>query len=337
MSRSFLRHRVLLQGLLYNVLMRPFDEHLINTVAQYTDKTVTDIRPLGAGHINESFLVETDTVSYVLQCLNSSLYADHLAELEDNYLQYRMACERAGVRPGEWICPEWLKTRDSLFFHTDAGKKIWRLYRFIPGDDPEPGEPFIAGAGLGKIHKILRACDSTGVKPIHPDLHDLKAYYDKYLAVDDVQERESELDKVISDNIGKMLDITVPADAVIHGDAKISNMIMQEGKVIGFIDLDTLMPGSVYDDLADCVRSCCMRDNGEIDREAADKLLDGYETGAGMKLSSDMRKIAHKNVLKNRFMLGLRYYTDHLTGNRYFAESYPGQNLQKAKRLLLGL
>ena len=33
-----------------------------------------------------------------------------------------------------------------------------------------------------------------------------------------------------------MLDISMPGDAVIHGDAKISNMIMQAENVIGFIE-----------------------------------------------------------------------------------------------------
>ncbi len=332
--KKFLVQRVLLKALLYNILMSSGYEHLINTAAQFTGKTVTDIRPLSGGHINESFLVTTDADSYVLQCLNSSLYSEHLTELEGNYLQYRAACERAGVRPGEWICPEWFKNRSGRFFHTDADGIIWRSYRLIPGDAPAQDELYEAGAGLGRLHRILRGCDTAAIRPILPDLHNLRAYYDKYLETGDVPGREAGLDRAISDNIDKMLDVSVPTDAVIHGDAKISNMIMQGGNVVGFIDLDTLMPGSVYDDLADCIRSCCIRDNGEVDMAGFDMLLNGYEAGVGTKLPSDMRELALMNVMKNRFMLGLRYYTDCLTGSRYFIETRPGQNLQKAKQLL---
>ncbi len=335
MSRSFLGSMFFIKGLLYNIPMRSDNEQLLSTVAQYSVNTVTDIRPLGNGHINVSFLVTSDTGSYVLQCLNNALYADHLAELEGNYLQYHSACERAGVRTGAWICPEWLKSRSGQFFHKDPDGKIWRLYRYIPGDTSSPAEPFEAGEGLGRLHKILRRCDKTGVRPVLPGLHDLKSYYDKYLAVCDGTRQVPELDRVISDNIEKMLDISVPADTIIHGDAKISNMIMRDGQVIGFIDLDTMMPGSPIDDLADCIRSCCIRDNGKIDTDMACRLLDGYETGAETELMPDMRSLALMNVQKNRFMLGLRYYTDHLTGKRYFTESYPGQNLQKARLLLL--
>lgn len=307
---------------------------LISVTSKYLTESVTDIHPLDGGHINSSYLVMTDTDKYVLQCLNSDLYTDHLTDLTNNYLQYKSACERTCGSDDKWICPEWLKTENGQFFHTDISGKTWRLYRYIPGDTVVTAEPFTAGMGLGKMHRILRACKAEDITPILPDLHNLKHYYAKYLAIVDVPKRDTELDRVISDNIDLMLVSSVPSDAIIHGDAKVSNMITHNDTVVSFVDLDTLMPGSVYDDLADCIRSCCMSKNGEIDSECVDRLLEGYEAGADMRLNSDMREMVNSNVRKNCFILGLRYYTDHLTGNRYFAESYPGQNIEKASRLL---
>ena len=307
---------------------------LINVISKYLTEPVTDIHPLDGGHINSSYLVMTDTDKYVLQCLNSDLYTDHLTDLTNNYLQYKSACERACDPNDKWICPEWLKTENGQFFHTDISGKTWRLYHYIPGDTGATAEPFTAGMGLGKMHRLLRSCKEEDITPILPDLHNLKYYFDKYLAIGDVPKRDTALDKAINDNIDIMLASSVSSDAVIHGDAKVSNMIIQNDTIVSFVDLDTLMPGSLYDDLADCIRSCCISKNGEIDSDCVDRLLKGYEAFADMRLNSDMIEMVIKNVRKNCFMLGLRYYTDHLTGNRYFAESYPGQNIEKASRLL---
>ena len=95
----------------------------------------------------------------------------------------------------------------------------------------------------------------------------------------------------------------------MNTDAKIGNMIIRNGKVAGFIDLDTIMTGSVFDDIADCVRSCCLNDEGNIENTEFMDLIRGYEQTSGTVFTLSQKDLIRKNIEKNRFLLGLRYYT----------------------------
>ncbi|MBR5407141.1 MAG: aminoglycoside phosphotransferase family protein [Lachnospiraceae bacterium] len=310
-------------------------EELINN---FISEPVNGISELAGGHINASFLVDASE-KYVLQRLNKNLYGGHLKELEHNYLQYSSACRESGNYVGKWYCPVWLRSRNGSFFHTDNAGNIWRVYRYMPSD-PVPvmssrDGAFGIGRSLGKLHRILGKC--TDIKTIETTkhLHDLEYHYGKFRMQDSSKtERVEELDHIISSKIDSMLHITVPAGKTIHGDAKVSNMIFEDGEAVGFIDLDTIMTGSVFDDIADCLRSCRAYEDGASEAEIITWFNMGYEEGAGIVFSKDEAELALQNVSRNRFVLGIRYYTDYLSSEGYFTEEYPGQSLEKARRLL---
>ncbi|MCR5357156.1 MAG: phosphotransferase [Lachnospiraceae bacterium] len=307
---------------------------ILNVLKAFIYDRIEAVEVLEDGHINSSVLVKGREL-YVLQCMNNRLYSNYLDELEHNYLKYRAACEKLYKNPGEWYCPDWIKDREGRFFHKDSDGNIWRLYRYIPSDDQHGAceNTYSIGKGLGKLHKVLREC--TDIKTIGSTahLHDLTYHYDKYRMQDSsVMERIEEIDRFILNNIESMLSITVPEGGVIHGDAKVGNMLFKGGEVIGFIDLDTLMHGSLYDDIADCMRSCCIDDRGDVDSDRATKLYCGYEDGSESRLSEDEISLIGRNLSRNRFMLGLRYYTDYLSGEGYFSGS-PAQKLEKVRAL----
>lgn len=325
----------------------------------YISETVRSIDRIDSGHINTSFLVKADA-DYILQRLNARLFGDCLEAIRGNYLAYRQACRDIYGSSEDWICPQWIENREGDFFTADDEGGIWRMYRYIPGDIiqaatyrhdcPHGSGPvsrssdcdlsrddsvYEIGLGLGRMHRILVSCDKRDITPVIPHLFDLHHYYREYLNIKDtLNPRIEELEKIIRNNITDQLEIRVPGDGVIHGDAKTANMVFRDGRVIGFIDLDTIMPGSLYDDLSDCIRSCDTG-GGEADRDMIARFLEGYEEGSDTALSPDAIREIIRNTMKHRFMLGLRYYTDYLEGNRYFREEYPGQNLDKARRLLL--
>ena len=341
-------------------------------IRQFTNETVDEIKSIPGGHINESFLV-TGKKRYVLQRVNASLYGNALKVLGSNYLCYREACRglaksAAHRAPGgrnlhtdntfEWQCPEWMQTKDGGYFHTDEAGRIWRMYEFIPGEimtgKETETDAFALGEGLGRLHGILNTIPAGAVTGVLPHLHDLKYYYEEFRKYDftgamgeskaagggnDAKvlsaARDPELEHIIRDNIKGMLNETDPAKSIIHADAKAGNMIFREGKVVAFIDLDTMMEGSIFDDLADCMRASCVDKNAGLMEERIHALLDGYEEGAKVVLSSKEREYARANLISNRFMLGLRYYTDFVSQAGYFREEYPGQNLEKARSLLL--
>ncbi len=318
------------------------DDIYTDILKEYTDEHIDNICDLTGGHINYSLLVTAGRDRYVLQCLNPDIFADHLSDLESNYILYRTACEQSaeefGEKLAEWYCPEWVLDRNGQFFHTDEEGRIFRLYRYIEGDKAVSGpgaDVYELGIGLGKMTRILEKCDKNRITAVFPHLHDLDYYYNRFLAVKDpVTDREPLLDKIITENIDEIRKTVLPAKEVIHGDAKLGNMIFRNGKVVGLVDLDTLMYGSVYDDIADCMRSCCMSRDYVLISDRADMLLRGLQEGADITFTTEENSLILNNLKKNCFILGLRYYTDHLKGNKYFTEAHPGDNIERSYRLL---
>ncbi len=318
------------------------DDIYTDILKQFIDDHIDNICDLTGGHINKSLLVTAGGDRYVLQCLNPDIFADYLSDLESNYILYRTACEQSaeefGEKLAEWYCPEWVLDRNGQFFHTDEEGRIFRLYRYIEGDKAVsvPGaDVYELGIGLGKMTRILEKCDKNRITAVFPHLHDLDYYYNRFLAVKDpVTDREPLLDKIITENIDEIRKTVLPAKEVIHGDAKLGNMIFRNGKVVGLVDLDTLMYGSVYDDIADCMRSCCMSRDYVLISDRADMLLRGLQEGADITFTTEENSLILNNLKKNCFILGLRYYTDHLKGNKYFTEAHPGDNIERSYRLL---
>jgi hypothetical protein len=306
-------------------------------ISAYIKDDIKKIGRLSGGHINQSYLIEGKDL-YVLQSLNRTLFEKYTDFIVNNYERYRTACDIYKKKSGQWDYPIWLRDTEGEYLHRDSNGNIWRMYRYLRSDDPEvmrKRDHFKIGKGLGILHNILKNCKDVWNIPATEHLHDLSYHYNEYLKVDPEQDRINEIDDLIKENINRFLNIKVPAGGIIHGDSKVTNMIIREGKVEGFIDLDTIMNGSVYDDISDCARSCCVDDLGKTDTKAFEKLIQGYEEGFGTSFSNDEASLISENITKNRFMLGLRYYTDYLSGKGYFSEEYPGQTLKKACKLLL--
>lgn len=310
---------------------------LEKTVGAYTDENISKIEPLPGGHINMTFLV-TGRGRYILQLLNPQLFAGYTDILEHNYLQYKSACEQNTDKP--WFCPKWIKNRDGRYIYEDENGLIWRMYWYISSDADhglkQMPDVYEIGRGLGRLHKILRSCDDIRSIETTKYLHDLNYFYRKYREQSSSEmPRIRELDQFIETYIDNMLEVIVPPGAVIHGDAKVSNMIIKDGKAAGFIDLDTLMPGSSFNDFSDCARSCCLDENYRVDPQKAFELLRGYQDGAQMQYAEDAIKLQFKSIISNRFTLGLRYYIDYLSQEGYFGIEDPKKELEKAVHLIM--
>ena len=145
--------------------------------------------------------------------------------------------------------------------------------------------------------------------------------------------RDPALEEKINSRIKRFLKHEPDRSPVVHGDAKLSNMLLSDGHVTAFIDMDTVMHGSVLEDIADCIRSACAG-AGRIDRRYYDAILNGYLNEGSMTFSSEMLHLLPETVCRICFELALRYYTDSISGQKYFREAYPGQSLAKAIRYM---
>ena len=301
--------------------------------AGFTRGKTLSVRLLSGGNINESFLIETGEERYVLQRLQRIM---DQTKLEYNYNLYSAVCERRG-----WAYPVWLKNCDGSYFYTDYDGGTWRAYAYINADIPEPplsNETLYAcGRGLAEMHAILRELPEQP-KAVYPHLHDLKRYYDNYLRLLSGGElcrenRDPDLEKIIGEKINEMLSVQPSASSIIHGDPKLQNILFRDGTVIGFLDMDTVMMGSLAEDVADCVRSCCVSD-GRFSASAAKRLLEGYQSSASQDTVEDVKLKLPEVFNKINFELGLRYYTDAISQNKKFRGADPRLLLEKARMRL---
>lgn len=306
---------------------------------EFTDEKVLSVVPLEEGHINDTYIVKTQDKKYVLQCVQRSMDA---AKLKYNYDLYSVSCDRKN-----WLYPKFIKTYEGSYFHKDDKENDWRMYEYIEADVLNAplykDELFACGEGLAEMHDIL---NSVSGKPeaVYPHFHNLDYYYKRYCesikeiesapSKDYILYRDESIEKEIERKAERFLKLKFEESYIIHGDPKISNFLFRNGRVAGFLDFDTVMCGSIFEDIADCIRSCCVSGN-KFDKNSADTLIEGYEKGLSVSrinINCDMKRI-NDAFEKICFELALRYYTDVISKEKIFKEKYPGYLLERAKNL----
>lgn len=145
--------------------------------------------------------------------------------------------------------------------------------------------------------------------------------------------RDKKTEKLIESLIDRFGTFTEGRPYIIHSDAKLSNVLFKDGQVIGFIDFDTITNGSVTVDIADAIRSCCIRD-GKLDKEASGYLLKGYTDLCDTERAKEVKDNFQHDFDKLCFELALRYYIDAISGENYFKDKDMSYKLERARMLL---
>ncbi|MGB1109567.1 MAG: phosphotransferase enzyme family protein [Gammaproteobacteria bacterium] len=130
----------------------------------------------------------------------------------------------------------------------------------------------------------------------------------------------------------------------VHNDTKCNNVLFdaRNHRPLCVIDLDTVQPGLLAHDYGDMLRSALNpyqeNDTGEdehplpMDRFQA--MARGFIQGLGGRFETAELSGLLAGLPVITYELSLRFLTDHLGGDRYFAVQSPGQNLRRAKRQL---
>lgn len=125
-----------------------------------------------------------------------------------------------------------------------------------------------------------------------------------------------------------------------HNDAKLNNLLLHpENEPAVILDLDTVMLGSLLFDLGDGLRS--------ISTSSKEDELDLAQVRIQWEYHQQYREafLAEVDSMLNQvekryisfagpymtFIMGLRFYTDFLEGNRYYSSNYPEHNLVRAR------
>lgn len=317
---------------------------------------VQDIRPLGSGNINDTYLVDAEQ-PFVLQRINTEVFAQP-RQVMDNLCQFvSHAHGRLSQAPfnRRWEVPTVLRTNDDQHHWTDDQGNIWRGLSFVADTTTfdtiqDPHHAIEIGYGLGCFHSLLSDLPSTHLTDTLPGFHITPNYlrqYDAVRAQAKIFSPEEHHCCTLIDTCRYRASVLEDAKAEghlplrsIHGDPKINNILIDTAtrQAASLIDLDTIKPGLVHYDIGDCLRSSCNPLGEEtqqwrsvsFDVALCATVLRGYLASASGFLEAVEYDYIYDAIWLITFELGLRFFSDHLAGNVYFKTQRPNHNLQRA-------
>ncbi len=317
--------------------------------------TIAAVTPLAAGNVNRTWLVRLhDGGRRVLQRLNPAVFPDPGLVMDNLHIVTGHLRRRLRERSTCGLeVPRVLRAANGADRLADPDGGLWRMLTWIEAGPTRRTVDSAAGAAavgrtLGCFHLLLADLDPSLLGDPLPGFHVTPAYLAAYDRVAALTAAATDEERFCAACIGeyRFLADLLQQQAkrlrrqVIHGDPKVANFLFaaDSGQVVSLIDLDTVAPGLLLHDLGDCLRSCCNR-HGEdppdpartrFDADLFSAVLAGYAQAAGDLAGTADRELLLTAVRVLTFELGLRFFTDHLAGDRYFAVDRPGHNLHRA-------
>ena len=319
------------------------------------DQQIAAIVPISGGNVNDSFCVHlTSGRRFLLQRLNPVVFPAPWRVMENLRRVTGHLCRQvATARICSIQIPHIIQSpAGAVTFEDDSGSS-WRLLSWIENSRNFPviestGQAGEVGRLLGCFHHLLADFDSNTLHDPLPGFHQTTRYLRQYDQIKKEEQRASEPERQCAALIDAfreragILETHRPQlrSLLIHGDPKVGNFLFAQNSdtAISLIDLDTVMSGPLLYDLGDCLRSCCNPAGEEIEnpeevvfhREMFAAVMRGYCEQALDLLAEKDRELLLDAAFLISFELGLRFFTDHLTGDHYFRTKWPGHNLRRA-------
>jgi len=314
------------------------------------DGEIKSIEPYGNGHINSTFLLVTDKKRYILQKMNTTIFKDSDA-LMKNICLVTEHLRGKGIETLEVI---FTKGGES-YLKCDEG--AFRVYAFIENtvayDKVDDASIFKAsGKAFGDFQQQLADFDASKLADIIANFHNTPVRFENFcraLEADKLgraAECREEIEFVLSrkEKFSKITDAMSVGDVplrVTHNDTKLNNILMdkESGAARAIIDLDTVMPGSMLYDFGDSIRfgaSTAAEDEKNLDLVHFDiSLFKAYAEGYCGAVKDSITDAEARLMPWGAFMMtaecGMRFLTDYLEGDTYFATKYAGHNLVRCR------
>ena len=313
---------------------------------------VTSIEPYGEGHINVTYLVTTTEKRYILQKMNTKVFPDPV-NLMKNICG---VTEHLRARNIETLTVVPTKSGES-FIH---GKECYRVYDFIENtvtyQKVTDKDIFRnSGRAFGEFQNYLAEFDASNLTETIARFHDTPNRFKNFLNAleKDVCGRAKDCQAEINFVLERKNTYSTCIDAlrtgglplrVTHNDTKLNNILMdaETGKARAVIDLDTIMPGSMLYDFGDSIRfgaSTAAEDEKDLDKVHFDiELFKAYAEGYCGAVKNSITKREADLLPYGSYLMtiecGMRFLTDYLQGDTYFATKYEGHNLVRCRTQL---
>lgn len=310
---------------------------------------VTEICPYGEGHINLTLLVTTTKKRYILQKMNTRVFPDPDGLMANicgvtEHLRAR-GIETLNVVP----------TKDGKTFL--KGDDCYRVYDFIEDTVTYQTASDVnafrnSGKAFGEFQNYLAEFDASKLTETIKRFHDTPnrfANFKEALEKDScnrAKDCRKEIDFILSHEktysvaMDGLKDGSLPL-RVTHNDTKLNNILMdaKTGEARAVIDLDTIMPGSMLFDFGDSIRfgaSTAAEDEKDLSKVHFDiRLFKVYAEGYCGAVKNSITKREAELLPYGAYLMtiecGMRFLTDYLSGDTYFATKYEGHNLVRCR------
>ncbi len=331
---------------------------LKNIVAQFVKELDgADIKPLGKGHINDSFKVEVGGKEYVMQRINHDIFKN-VEELQNNIMRVtthiRQKLSEAQVEDIDRKVLTLTPTLEGKLYYKDEEGNYWRMMDFIKDsmsyEEINPELAYRAGKAFGDFQKMLADLPNGPLFETIPNFHNIESrletfresvrvnksgrLYEVNELVKEIEARADEMCKAERmHREGKLVKRTN------HCDTKVNNILFDnEGNVLCVVDLDTVMPGFVLSDFGDFIRTGANKgaeDDQNLDNVAVDlDIFEGYTKGYLENAASFLTDVEIENLAFGAklltYMQTVRFLTDYIDGDTYYKIAYGNHNLVRS-------
>ena len=318
------------------------------------DGKAVKVSQIKSGHINQTFLITTDTGSrYILQWINQYVFPNVDA------LMNNMAAISAFLRQreeGKMAMISYIDTKDGQTYYDDGQGGAWRIYRFVDNSiclqRAETAEDFYQSArGFGGFQYALRDFPAEQLEETIVDFHNTVDRYQKFRdtieadACGRLKEVEAEVDFALAREERacrlhhKRERGELPVRAT-HNDTKINNVLLDKDsrEAICVIDLDTVMPGLSAYDFGDAIRfgaSTAAEDETNLKKvrlnlEYFRAFTRGFLEACPSLTEAEVRALA-QGAYTMTIECGIRFLTDYLMGDKYFSIDREKHNLDRCR------
>lgn len=308
----------------------------------------------GFGHINKTYRIVTNWgYMYELQKINRRVFADIPALMENVGAVTRYAAQRVR-HPMEAL--RLVPTLDGKDWYQDENGDCWRMYHHIENSicfqRPASTADFYESAkAFGSFQEMMAGFPAQELHETIPNFHNTPVRYEQFHTalkadkLDRAKDVQKEIDFFLARESGAGLLVNLLAEGklplqVTHNDAMLNNVLFDRTsrKAVCVVDLDTVMPGlSVYD-FGDSIRfgaNKAAEDEKDYSKAGLDlEMYQAYRRGyleSCPSLTAEELKRLPDGARIITLECGLRFLTDYLQGDDYFATARPEHNLDRCR------
>src|SRR5690554_871517 len=316
------------------------------------------IEPLGKGHINDSYKVESGNKEYVLQRIKHNIFKN-VHELQNNIYRVtshiRAKLQAKGVSDVERRVLTLIPTHDGALYYKDSNGDYWRVTLFIKDsksyEEINSDLAYRAGMAFGDFQKMLEDIPGEPLFETIPNFHNMESRLEAFRESVNAN-RAGRLDEVadLVKEIEDRADEMCKAERlhregklpkrINHCDTKVNNVLFDaDDHVLCVVDLDTVMPGYVLSDFGDFIRTGAntgAEDDKNLENVSVNlDIFEAYAKGYLKHAASFLTDIEIDNLAFGAklltYMQTVRFFTDYIDGDTYYKIAYPEHNLVRTK------